>query len=279
MLTTPQLEEFYLDLADERVESALALVHSRFSTNTFPSWPLAHPYRYLAHNGEINTLWGNRNAMTMRQPMLGSPLWGAKIERLRNVIWAEGSDSASLDNTMELLVRSGRDPVHSAMMTVPQAWEKYPDLDPAIKAFVDRTELWVVPVVNPDGYQHSWAGDRYWRKNRRDRHGVGLSRVDVLRPADRPDVDEPVDEPREAGAVEDASVDRQRVLPGRRDDDQSRQEEGDHGADERRDEASRPLVPREPAGQGGRAVLATVSRRDGQWRRAGSSGRSRRRLR
>ncbi|MGH7534392.1 MAG: glutamate synthase central domain-containing protein, partial [Gemmatimonadales bacterium] len=102
-----------------------------------PSWPLAQPFRLLAHNGEINTLWGNRNAMAMRQPMLESPLWGPRVERIRDVIWAEGSDSASLDNAMELFVRSGRDPVHTLMMMIPQAWEKYPDLHPSIKAFYE----------------------------------------------------------------------------------------------------------------------------------------------
>ncbi len=135
LLTGTQLSAFYTDFRYPEYESAIAVFHQRYSTNTLPSWPLAQPFRLLAHNGEINTLWGNRNAMTMRQPMLASPVWGAKIERLREVIWREGSDSASLDNAMELLVRSGRDAVHTAMMMVPQAWEKYPDLDPSIKAF------------------------------------------------------------------------------------------------------------------------------------------------
>ena len=113
-------------------ESAIAVFHQRYSTNTLPSWPLAQPFRLLAHNGEINTLWGNRNAMTMRQPMLASPLWGdARSSGCGRSIWKEGSDSASLDNAMELLVRSGRDAVHTAMMMIPQAWEKYPDVDPA----------------------------------------------------------------------------------------------------------------------------------------------------
>ena len=113
------------------------MFHQRYSTNTLPSWPLAQPFRLLAHNGEINTLWGNRNAMTMRQPMLASPVWGRGSSGCSEVIWREGSDSASLDNAMELLVRSGRDLVHTAMMMVPQAWEKYSDLDPAVKAFYE----------------------------------------------------------------------------------------------------------------------------------------------
>ena len=149
LLTGTQLPAFFTDFRYPEYESAIAVFHQRYSTNTLPSWPLAQPFRLLAHNGEINTLWGNRNAMTMRQPMLASPLWGTKIERLRNVIWAEGSDSASLDNTMELLVRSGRDPVHTAMMTVPQAWEKYSDLDPAVKAFYEYHQCVLEPWDGP----------------------------------------------------------------------------------------------------------------------------------
>jgi glutamate synthase (ferredoxin) len=149
LLTGTQLPVFFTDFRYPEYESAIAVFHQRYSTNTLPSWPLAQPFRLLAHNGEINTLWGNRNAMTMRQPMLASPLWGSKIERLRNVIWAQGSDSASLDNTMELLVRSGRDPVHAAMMTVPQAWEKYSDLDPAVKAFYEYHQCVLEPWDGP----------------------------------------------------------------------------------------------------------------------------------
>jgi glutamate synthase (NADPH/NADH) large chain/glutamate synthase (ferredoxin) len=149
LLTGTQLPAFFTDFRYPEYESAIAVFHQRYSTNTLPSWPLAQPFRLLAHNGEINTLWGNRNAMTMRQPMLASPLYGPRIERLRNVIWAEGSDSASLDNTMELLVRSGRDPVHTAMMTVPQAWEKYSDLDPAVKAFYEYHQCVLEPWDGP----------------------------------------------------------------------------------------------------------------------------------
>ncbi|HEV2083983.1 MAG TPA: glutamate synthase large subunit [Gemmatimonadales bacterium] len=149
LLTGTQLPAFFTDFRYPEYESAIAVFHQRYSTNTLPSWPLAQPFRLLAHNGEINTLWGNRNSMAMRQPMLASPVWGEKIERLRDVIWAEGSDSASLDNTMELLVRSGRDPVHTAMMTVPQAWEKYADLDPAVKAFYEYHQCVLEPWDGP----------------------------------------------------------------------------------------------------------------------------------
>nr|MBA3555873.1 glutamate synthase subunit alpha [Gemmatimonadales bacterium] len=149
LLTGTQLPAFYTDFRYPEYESAIAVFHQRYSTNTLPSWPLAQPFRLLAHNGEINTLWGNRNAMTMRQPMLASPLWGERIERLREVIWREGSDSASLDNAMELLVRSGRDLVHSSMMMIPQAWEKYADLDPAVKAFYEYHQCILEPWDGP----------------------------------------------------------------------------------------------------------------------------------
>jgi glutamate synthase domain-containing protein 2/glutamate synthase domain-containing protein 3 len=149
LLTGTQLPAFYTDFRFPEYESAMAVFHQRYSTNTLPSWPLAQPFRLLAHNGEINTLWGNRNAMTMRQPMLSSPLWGERIERLREVIWREGSDSASLDNAMELLVRSGRDVAHTSMMMIPQAWEKYSDLDPAVKAFYEYHQCVLEPWDGP----------------------------------------------------------------------------------------------------------------------------------
>ncbi|HEX5963552.1 MAG TPA: glutamate synthase large subunit, partial [Gemmatimonadales bacterium] len=149
LLTGTQLPAFFTDFRYPEYESAIAVFHQRYSTNTLPSWPLAQPFRLLAHNGEINTLWGNRNAMTMRQPMLASPVWGPKIERLREVIWREGSDSASLDNAMELLVRSGRDVVHASMMTIPQAWEKYSDLDPSVKAFYEYHQCVLEPWDGP----------------------------------------------------------------------------------------------------------------------------------
>ena len=149
LLTGTQLPAFFTDFRYPEYESAIAVFHQRYSTNTLPSWPLAQPFRLLAHNGEINTLWGNRNAMTMRQPMLSSPIWGKKIERLREVIWPEGSDSASLDNAMELLTRSGRDVVHTSMMMVPQAWEKYADLDPAVKAFYEYHQCVLEPWDGP----------------------------------------------------------------------------------------------------------------------------------
>ncbi|HYC32253.1 MAG TPA: glutamate synthase large subunit, partial [Gemmatimonadales bacterium] len=149
LLTGTQLPAFFTDFRYAEYESAIAVFHQRYSTNTLPSWPLAQPFRLLAHNGEINTLWGNRNAMTMRQPMLSSPVWGERVERLRDVIWKDGSDSASLDNAMELLVRSGRDVIHTSMMMIPQAWEKYADLDPGVKAFYEYHQCVLEPWDGP----------------------------------------------------------------------------------------------------------------------------------
>ncbi len=149
LLTGTQLPVFYTDFRYPEYESAIAVFHQRYSTNTLPSWPLAQPFRLLAHNGEINTLWGNRNAMAMRETLLDSPLWGRKVRRIRNAIWEAGSDSASLDNAMELLALSGRDPVHTLMMMIPQAWEKYPDLHPSIKAFYEYHQCVLEPWDGP----------------------------------------------------------------------------------------------------------------------------------
>ena len=120
MVTTLQLEPFYPDLSDERFESKLALVHSRFSTNTFPSWPLAHPFRMIAHNGEINTVKGNRNWMRAREARLSSELL-TDLEALKPIITPGGSDSASFDEVLELLVLSGRSLPHAMMMMIPEA--------------------------------------------------------------------------------------------------------------------------------------------------------------
>jgi glutamate synthase (NADPH/NADH) large chain len=125
MLTTGQLEDFFPDLSNELVKSTLALVHSRFSTNTFPSWPLAHPYRYIAHNGEINTVRGNRNWMRAREALLASPLIEGDISRLFPVIDDSGSDSASFDEVLELLYLTGRSLPHSILMMIPEAWENH----------------------------------------------------------------------------------------------------------------------------------------------------------
>ena len=126
LLLATQIERFYPDLADPDFTSAIALVHQRYSTNTFPSWELAHPFRMLAHNGEINTLKGNLNALRAREPSLASPLFGDTLREVVPLVREGQSDSASLDNVFELLVAAGRDPAHAMMMLMPQAWgEKY----------------------------------------------------------------------------------------------------------------------------------------------------------
>jgi len=134
MFTTPQLGAFYTELADERVESALALVHSRFSTNTFPSWPLAHPYRFIAHNGEINTVQGNRNWMRTREALLSSKSIPG-LERAFPICTPGGSDSASFDEVLELLHLAGRSLPHAVLMMIPEAWENHETMDADKRAF------------------------------------------------------------------------------------------------------------------------------------------------
>ncbi len=135
MVSAPQLPRFYPDLTDERTESALALVHSRFSTNTFPSWELAHPYRMIAHNGEVNTLEGNRNWMRARHSQLESDLLGPDLATLEPIIRPDGSDSATLDNVAELLVMAGRSLPHALMMLIPEAYKGRDDLPDEVRDF------------------------------------------------------------------------------------------------------------------------------------------------
>ncbi|MFI7597816.1 glutamate synthase large subunit [Actinoplanes sp. NPDC049681] len=135
MLTPDQLPEFFPDLTDERMDSAIALVHSRFSTNTFPSWPLAHPYRFIAHNGEINTIRGNKNWMAAREALLASPNLPGSIKRLFPICTPEASDSANFDAVLELLHLAGRSLPHAVLMMIPEAWENDPGMDPARRAF------------------------------------------------------------------------------------------------------------------------------------------------
>ncbi|HET6911013.1 MAG TPA: glutamate synthase subunit alpha, partial [Mycobacteriales bacterium] len=135
MLTTDQLPAFFTDLHDDRVESAIALVHSRFSTNTFPSWPLAHPYRYIAHNGEINTVKGNRNWMRAREALLSSDVIPGDLKRLFPIVTPDASDSASFDEVLELLHLGGRSLPHAVLMMIPEAWENHTEMDEARRAF------------------------------------------------------------------------------------------------------------------------------------------------
>ncbi|NUT98464.1 MAG: glutamate synthase large subunit [Saccharothrix sp.] len=137
MLTTGQLPAFFPDLRDDRLASAIALVHSRFSTNTFPSWPLAHPFRYVAHNGEINTVRGNRNRMRAREALLASDLIPGDLARLFPICDPDGSDSASFDEVLELLHLGGRSLPHAVLMMIPEAWENHASMDPKRRAFYE----------------------------------------------------------------------------------------------------------------------------------------------
>ncbi|MCW2276683.1 glutamate synthase large subunit [Heliophilum fasciatum] len=149
MLTPEQVDKFYVDLQDPSMETALALVHSRFSTNTFPSWERAHPYRYLIHNGEINTLRGNINWMHARQAMCASEAFGDDIKKVMPVIDAEGSDSSMFDNTMEFLMLAGRSLPHVAMMMIPEPWANHESMSDEKKAFYEYHSCMMEPWDGP----------------------------------------------------------------------------------------------------------------------------------
>jgi glutamate synthase (NADPH/NADH) large chain len=150
MLTTGQLQPFFPDLSEPSLVSAMALVHSRFSTNTFPSWPLAHPYRYIAHNGEINTVRGNRNWMRAREALLRGPYeLPDDLSRLFPICTPGASDSASFDEVLELLHMAGRSLPHAVLMMVPEAWENAPDMDPAKRAFYEFHSALMEPWDGP----------------------------------------------------------------------------------------------------------------------------------
>ncbi|MFG6098702.1 glutamate synthase large subunit [Leptothoe sp. ISB3NOV94-8A] len=149
MLTPPQVRDFFPDLSDPDFESALALVHSRFSTNTFPSWERSHPYRYIAHNGEINTLRGNINWMVARQSMFESEFFGDDMAKVKPVININGSDSTIFDNALELLVLSGRSLPHAVMMMIPEPWTGHESMDDASKAFYEYHACLMEPWDGP----------------------------------------------------------------------------------------------------------------------------------
>jgi glutamate synthase domain-containing protein 2/glutamate synthase domain-containing protein 1/glutamate synthase domain-containing protein 3 len=149
LLLAPQIAHFYPELSDPEVVSALCLVHQRFSTNTFPTWQLAHPFRYVAHNGEINTLRGNVNWMQARQSVLASPLFGDEIKRLFPIIQPGGSDSAAFDNALELLVMSGRGIAHAMAMLIPEAWSRNEHMDPQKRAFYEYHASLMEPWDGP----------------------------------------------------------------------------------------------------------------------------------
>jgi glutamate synthase (NADPH/NADH) large chain len=166
MLTTDQLDKFFPELTDPDLASAIGVVHSRFSTNTFPSWPLAHPYRYIAHNGEINTVQGNRNWMRAREALLSSDLIPGDLEQLFPICTPEASDSAWFDEVLELLHLGGRSLPHAMLMMIPEAWENATTMDPKRRAFYEfhstLMEPWDGPasVVFSDGTKVGAVLDR-----------------------------------------------------------------------------------------------------------------------
>ncbi|MBT6958895.1 MAG: glutamate synthase subunit alpha, partial [Opitutae bacterium] len=166
MLTTWQLDEYFPDLSHPDMESALALTHSRFSTNTFPSWHRAQPFRYLCHNGEINTVRGNENWLYARQMQLASKVFGDDLKKLLPIIRADGSDSQKFDNCLEFLVLSGRSLAHSMMMMIPEPWERHQSMPEYKKEFYEfhacLMEPWDGPasIAVSDGVQIGAVLDR-----------------------------------------------------------------------------------------------------------------------
>ena len=149
MFLADQLAKYYPDLSNQRIKSALALVHQRFSTNTFPSWKLAHPYRMVSHNGEINTLRGNYNWMAARQASLSSPLFGDDIKKIWPISYEGQSDTACFDNALELLVQGGYSISHAMMMLIPEAWSGNPLMDEKRRSFYEYHAAMMEPWDGP----------------------------------------------------------------------------------------------------------------------------------
>ena len=149
MFLADQLAKYYPDLSDPNFKSALALVHQRFSTNTFPSWKLAHPYRMVSHNGEINTLRGNYNWMAARQASLSSPLFGDDIKKIWPISYEGQSDTACFDNALELLVQGGYSISHAMMMLIPEAWSGNPLMDEKRRSFYEYHAAMMEPWDGP----------------------------------------------------------------------------------------------------------------------------------
>ncbi|MFM1925376.1 MAG: Ferredoxin-dependent glutamate synthase 1, partial [Pseudomonadota bacterium] len=166
LLLADQVGTYYMDLQDERCVSALGLVHQRFSTNTFPEWPLAHPYRYVAHNGEINTVKGNYNWMKAREGVMSSPVLAADLQKLYPISFAGQSDTATFDNCLELLTMAGYPISQAVMMMIPEPWEQHTTMDERRKAFYEyhaaMLEPWDGPasIVFTDGRQIGATLDR-----------------------------------------------------------------------------------------------------------------------
>lgn len=191
LLTCGQLKDYYPDLSDERVATSLVLVHARFSTNTLGSWPLAHPYRYIVHNGEFNTLRGNRNWMRTREAELECERFGEELAKLKPIVSERVSDSAVFDNVLELLVEAGRSLPHALRMMIPEAWHKDPFMDPKRRDFYEYASALMEPWDGPalvaatDGYRIAAALDRnglrpcrYWVT--KDRKVIMASETGVL---------------------------------------------------------------------------------------------------
>ncbi|MGV3772438.1 MAG: glutamate synthase subunit alpha, partial [Verrucomicrobiales bacterium] len=166
MLMSEQVDEYYPDLADTTVVSAIGLVHSRFSTNTFPSWNRSHPYRFMAHNGEINTLRGNINWMHARESLFASNLFGDDVKKLLPIIDTDGSDSSMFDNCLEFLILGGRSLPHAVMMMIPEPWSNHETMSPEKKAFYEFHSCLMEPWDGPasiaftDGVQIGAVLDR-----------------------------------------------------------------------------------------------------------------------
>ena len=166
MLTTEQLGDYFPDLGHESMDSALALTHSRFSTNTFPSWPRAQPFRYLCHNGEINTVRGNENWLHARQMQLASEVFGEDLQKLLPIIREDGSDSQKFDNCLEFLVLSGRSLAHAMMMMIPEPWERHKSMPQYKRDFYEFHACMMEPWDGPasmamsDGVQVGATLDR-----------------------------------------------------------------------------------------------------------------------
>ena len=183
LLLAQQIAEFYKELTDPDAMSALCLVHQRFSTNTFPSWQLAHPYRYLCHNGEINTIRGNINWMHAREKVLASDLFGDDLKKTFPVIAPGGSDSASLDNAVELLTLAGRSLPHVMAMLIPEAWDADSTMRPEKKAFYEYHASLMEPWDGPAAIAFT-DGRVHRRHARSQRAASGALSGDARRPGD-----------------------------------------------------------------------------------------------
>lgn len=178
MMTGPQVPLFYKDLTDPKTESAVAVVHQRYSTNTFPSWPLAQPFRFLAHNGEINTLRGNRNWMKAREKNIASPLFGDKVHFLSPILEDNTSDSANLDNALEVMTLGGRSVGHSMMMLIPPAWGNKHSLGPDIRGFFEYHAGIMEPWDGPAAVAFT---DGIWVGATLDRNGLRPARYTITK--------------------------------------------------------------------------------------------------